>query len=80
MTSRVMALVQRGQLNVLSYLARHLNGDWGDVSQEDWQANQRALRDHQCLRSSYVLSPDLKFCLITESDRSMTQALLSDES
>lgn len=79
MTKGVTALVQQGKLNVMRYLRRHLNGDWGDVSPEHRQANQLALRDRERLCSFYQVTPNLKLCLVTESDRSVTQALLSDE-
>lgn len=79
MTTRVVALVHQGHLDLSTYLTRHLNGDWGDISHQDWRTNQFALRDGERLRSSYRVSQDLQFCLITESDRSVTRALLAEE-
>lgn len=40
---------------------RHRNGDWGNVSKEDWIANNRAVRKGGIIRSEYVI-PEI-FCL-----------------
>ena len=62
---------------VLSALSRHAAGDWGDVDPDDWQANERALREDTRLVSVYRLSR--KFYIITEWDRSLTTILLPEE-
>jgi hypothetical protein len=63
-------------------LQRHLNCDWGMVDDEDWQANNAALRNGGRVLSSYPL-PDEghNFWLITEGagrDRVTTFLLPSD--
>ena len=57
-------------------LERHLNGDWGDVSDNDRAANERALRDGRRLLSVYHTPDKTKFYIITEADRSATALLL----
>lgn len=57
-------------------LERHLNGDWGDVSDNDRAANKRALRDGTRLLSVYHAPDKTKFYVITEADRSTTTVLL----
>jgi hypothetical protein len=79
MTAGVNDLVQRGVLNPVSYLQRHLNGDWGDLCDEDRRANNDALTHGDRLFSSYQLTPDLKLWIITEWDRSVTTLLLPEE-
>jgi hypothetical protein len=65
--------------DVQAALARHLQGDWGDVGQEDAQANEDALLSGERLLSVYHTRDRTKFYIITEWDRSVTTALLPDE-
>lgn len=64
---------------VLYALVRHATGDWGTVVGEDWQANERALRDGGRLLSAYAASNGLKFWIITESSRAATTVLLPED-
>ncbi|SMF97912.1 hypothetical protein SAMN02949497_4768 [Methylomagnum ishizawai] len=70
---------------MLSSLARHVQGDWGDCS--DKAANERALKNGGRILSAYAIDP-AKPCkgygenclwIITEADRSVTTLLLPDE-
>lgn len=60
-------------------LMRHLTGDWGDISEGDKQANERALSDGDRLLSSYKTKLGEKLWVITEADRACTTLLLPDE-
>lgn len=79
MTAGVNDLVQRGALNPVPYLRRHLGGDWGDLCDEDRRSNDAALKNGDRLFSSYRVSDDLKLWIITEWDRSVTTLLLPSE-
>ena len=65
-------------------LDRHVKGDWGDLDDEDKQANDQALKQGTRLLSAYN---DARFpChgvstiwIITEADRSATTILFPDE-
>jgi hypothetical protein len=65
-------------------LNRHVKGDWGDVDEEDKQANDQALKQGTRLLSAY---DDDRFpqngvatiWIITEADRSATTILFPDE-
>ncbi len=61
-------------------LARHIHGDWGDLSAEDLASNELALLTGKRLLSSYNL-PDGsgKVWIITEADRATTTILLPEE-
>lgn len=68
-------------------LRAHAQGDWGVVSAEDRQTNNRALREGDRLLSAYPIDPD-KPCagygentlwVITEWDRSVTTVLLPED-
>lgn len=76
LSSRVCDLAQQGRLNVLSYLQRHLNGDWGEVSARTQHANEAALHTKDALFSAYVINSELKLWIITEGDRSVTTLLI----
>lgn len=78
-TAGVDILTRQGIFKPLQYLYRHLCGDWGDLCEEDQQANQNALELGNRLLSSYQVHPDLKIWIITEADRSVTTILLPDE-
>jgi hypothetical protein len=60
-------------------LARHLQGDWGTLDPEDWNSNERALKDGGRLFSEYHSSQQIKFWIITEADRSATTVLLPED-
>lgn len=58
---------------------RHSRGDWGDVVEEDWQANDQALQNGGRLLSVYHTLSGTEFWIITEADRSATTILLPEE-
>ena len=61
------------------YLARHVRGDWGDISEEDRQENERSLREGFRILSAYRTHPGIRLWVITEADRSSTCLLLPEE-
>ncbi|VFR27549.1 FIG00957490: hypothetical protein [plant metagenome] len=72
-------LLREGRIEPLPYLQRHTRGDWGDLSDEGWHANNDALRFGARLESSYVIHRELSIRIVTESDRSATHILLAAE-
>ena len=63
----------------MEFVARHIKGDWGDVCDEDRQANEDALQHGERLLSVYRTSKGVKLWVITEADRSSTCVLLPEE-
>jgi hypothetical protein len=61
------------------FLNRHVRGDWGDVCEEDAEANQQSLKDGNRLLSSYRTKLNVKLWIITEADRSSSCILLPEE-
>ena len=59
-------------------LDRHRHGDFGDVGEQDWEANLVALQQGTRILSSYVVGPVVVWC-ITEADRSVTTLLLPED-
>ena len=72
------ASLQLATEEVLTALARHANGDWGDLCPEDSLANDEALQHGGRLFSAYGQG-DNRFWIITEADRSVTTVLLPDD-
>lgn len=63
----------------LSYLIRHLAGDWGEIDPDDVIVNELSLQRGFRLLSSYRLSSGVTVWCITEADRSVTTFLLPEE-
>jgi len=78
------ALEKAGQTPA-SLLSRHVTGDWGNMCDEDKQANERALEDGSRIFSVYVLATTKqKVWVITEATddegrRAATTILLPEE-
>ena len=60
-------------------LLRHSNGDWGELDPEDKQANDGAVDHGFRILSVYRDRNNIKFWIITESDRSVTTVLLPED-
>ncbi|MFZ2874270.1 MAG: hypothetical protein WAZ94_07280 [Phycisphaerales bacterium] len=65
--------------DVLTALARHASGDWGDVCPADREVNNDALLVGDRLLSVYHDRSSTKFWIITEWDRSATTVLLPED-
>ena len=65
--------------DVLHALARHVRGDWGELSEEDRKENELSLREGFRLLSAYRDRNGVKFWVITEADRSATTVLLPQD-
>ena len=79
-TPGAIAALQAGMITAGIFLGRHVQGDWGELDQEDKRANEQALKDGSRLLSAYkVPNTGVKLWLITEADRSATTLLLPEE-
>ena len=79
----IQALMNAAQLPG-ELLSRHVAGEWGDLCQEDRQANEDAIADGSRILSVYVLKTGVKIWVITEAadengSRAVTTILLPDE-
>jgi len=77
------ALEESGQ-SPMEFVQRHVSGDWGDLCQEDRQANDEAVQDGSRILSAYRLRNGTKLWLITEAaddqgQRVATTCLLPEE-
>ncbi len=61
------------------FLDRHIAGDWGELDEEDKQANNFSVRNELRILSAYTTTAGEKLWIITEADRSVTTLLLPSE-
>jgi hypothetical protein len=66
-TPGVSAAFEKNHQTPLEFLQRHLSGDWGDLCDEDRQANEQSLVDGSRLLSAYKLEDGTKLWCITEA-------------
>lgn len=66
------------RFNAAPLLARHQDGDWGDVPPEDTRENELSVQEGFRIVSSYEVSGG-RVWIITEADRSSTCILLPEE-
>ena len=70
---------EKNRFALFSYLARHANGDWGDVCEEDWKSNDEALKNGERLLSEYKLPDGRRIWIISEWNRSATTLLFPED-
>lgn len=84
-TPGALEALERNDSKPAEFLARHFTGDWGEVCEEDKQANEDALVDGSRLLSSYSLPDRTRIWIITdavidaEDVRNSTTLLLPEE-
>ena len=76
-TPGALSLEEQG-VNLLTYLHRHLSGDWGDLDDEDKAENDFSIEHGFRILSAYN-TPSGRLWIITEADRSVTTFLLPSE-
>ena len=78
-TPDALTALNKAGVSSLTLLARHASGDWGDVEDEDKEANDKSVINHDRVMSLYKLSTGDRAWVITEADRSSTCLLLPSE-
>jgi hypothetical protein len=79
-TPGALAALEKAGQTPLEFLARHVRGDWGELTADDRKENQLSLERGFRLLSSYRTNAgDTKLWVITEADRSVTTILLPEE-
>ncbi len=76
-TPCALELAEQG-VDLLAYLQRHLQGDWGELCDDDKAENEFSLKNGFRLMSSYSTACGTLW-IITEADRSATTFLLPEE-
>lgn len=78
-TPGALETLQEAGQSPADFLNRHSSGDWGELSENDKQANEDALKYGDRIFSSYRTTNGTKIWVITEADRSSTCILLPEE-
>lgn len=77
-TPGALELLERHSMTPMQFVQRHVTGDFGDLFEEDKDANNEAIWNEERILSSYKIGDD-KIWIITEADRSSTCCLLPEE-
>ena len=78
-TPGALAALKKAGQQPGEFLTRHVNREWGDLSDEDRKENDYSLEHGFRLLSSYLTNAGDKIWIITEADRSVTTFLLPEE-
>ena len=78
-TPGALRALERAKQLPAEFLDRHVNGDWGDMPEEDKQENEFSIQHGFRIFSAYTTSAGDKIWVITEADRSATTLLLPSE-
>ena len=81
MTSGIQNIISEKpsyQYELVNYLNRYMNEDWGDLCDDDKQMNEDAINNDERILASYITSRGGIY-IITERDRSYTTILLKNE-
>jgi len=83
-TPGALEALQKAGQTAIEFVQRHVSGDWGEVCEEDQQANDQALIDGSRLLSAHRTSLGDKLWAITEAvddagNRAATTILLPSE-
>ena len=84
-TPGALEALERNATHPIQLLRRHATGDWGELCDEDKEANKSALTTGARLMSVYTLPDNTKIWIITEAEidqkqnRYATTILLPEE-
>ena len=78
-TPGALAALKKAGQQPGEFLTRHVNREWGDLSDEDRKESNYCLEHGFRLLSAYWTQAGDKLWIITESDRSVTTLLLPEE-
>lgn len=78
-TPGAIEALEKAHTSAWTLLARHISGDFGEVDDEDRQANLDAIQSGARILSAYTLTTGERLWVISEADRSSTCVLRMDE-
>ena len=78
-TPGALSALQKAEQQPAEFLDRHVNGDWGEVLEEDKRENEFSVQHGFRILSAYTTTAGDKIWLLTEADRSFTTILLPSE-
>jgi hypothetical protein len=78
-TPGALRALEKAEQLPAEFLDRHVNGDWGDLPEEDKQENEVSVEQGFRILSAYATSAGDTIWILTEADRSVTTLLLPEE-
>lgn len=78
-TPAAIGVLRAHGIPAISLVLRHICGDWGNISSDDWKQNDLSVPAGLRLLSCYRLSGSLTVWAMTEWNRSYTTIFLPDE-
>ena len=78
-TPGAIEALEKAKTSAWDLLRRHVAGDFGEVDQDDWQANLEAIKDDARILSAYTLTTGERIWVISEADRSSSCLLTPQE-
>jgi len=78
-TPGALSALEKAEQLPAAFLDRHVNGDWGDVSEADKQENEVSIEQGFRILAAYTTSAGDTIWILTEADRSVTTLLLPEE-
>jgi len=79
MTIGAKEALQQANQTANEFLARHQNGDWGLVCEDDAKENELSVKEGFRILSAYKTSQGEKIWVISEANRESTTVLLPSE-
>lgn len=79
LSEKVHWLASKGLIDPLSYVQRHVRGDWGEIDEASRQANTVAIDQDTPMISRYRITPHLLLEVITSEDHKSTVVQLPEE-
>jgi hypothetical protein len=78
-TRGALRVLQEAEQSSTEFLDRHVNGDWGELDDEDKRENEFSVEHGFRILSAYTTSAGDKLWIITEAGRLATTLLLRSE-
>ena len=78
-TPGALSALQNAEQQPAEFLDRHVNGDWGEVPEEDKRENEFSVQHGFRILSASTTTAGDTIWLLTEADRSFTAILLPSE-
>ena len=78
-TPGALTALSDAKQDAMTFIRRHQEGEWGELSREDAAANTLALVTGERILSRYRTVANVTIWIVTEADRSATTVLLPEE-
>lgn len=77
-TEAAVLTTNRAGVSLAGLLARHQSGDWGEVSDAEWAANEKAMAEGGTVASLYTIMEGVRLWIFTQDNGQTIIALGED--